>query len=77
MATRKLILGFCFLRLFMAVVLWTAGATDSLAENITLRVMCAVLTSSRNNRQSEQFSGLSAAIDAARPEGGPSHEFGN
>jgi hypothetical protein len=60
MATRKLILGFCFVRLSLAVVLWAAGTADSPAENATLRVMCAVLTSCRSNRQPEQLGGLSA-----------------
>ncbi len=72
MATRKLVLAFCFIRLFLAAFLWTAGTADPLAENITLRVMFAALNGSRNSRRSEQSGGLSAALESVRavgPEG--------
>jgi len=63
MATRKLILAFCFIRLFLAAFLWATGSVSSPMENVTLRVMYAVLSSSRSNRPSDPNSGLSAAVD--------------
>jgi hypothetical protein len=75
MAIRKLVLAFCFTRLFLAVVLWAAGSADSLAENVTLRVMCVALNGYRNNRQSEQNGGLSAAVETAVPEGSDASEY--
>ena len=79
MATRKLVLAFCSIRLFQAAFLWVAGTQESPADNVTLRVMCAVLNGSRNNRQSEQNGGLSAALEtvrAVRPEGNHASESG-
>jgi hypothetical protein len=66
---RKLVLAFCITRLILATALAVAGTPDSLAENITLRVMCAVLGGSRSSRQSDQFGGLSAALETVLADG--------
>ena len=65
MMIRRLVLTYCLIRLLLAAGMSVASTPDSLPENVTLRVICAALGGSRGNRQSDQFGGLSAALETA------------